>query len=277
MLGNVHQLEADVPNKLLSPKLDTSKLSEQLQEGFYEFQMLRSSDRKNFEAKLKNSGLLLTVENTGDGFAPIPWLLARIAGASWAEKNYRNWIRPPHQYWDALRACGFARVGKGDARFERYRHAYYEYCRSEGFEPSLGDGDHQGSNREIWVLYTTSGTLFPEEISEENKADLWEGAAITRFVNVFERNSKARAECVQRHGKRCKGCNIDFEEQYGELGRGFIHVHHVVPISGIKSRYQIDPIKDLIPLCPNCHAMIHKQDNPADIEGLRRRISRRFL
>lgn len=51
---------------------------------------------------------------------------------------------------------------------------------------------------------------------------------------------------------------MDFEKMYGEIGRGFIHVHHIVPISTIGEEYKIDPIKDLVPVCPNCHAMLHK-------------------
>jgi 5-methylcytosine-specific restriction protein A len=51
---------------------------------------------------------------------------------------------------------------------------------------------------------------------------------------------------------------MDFEKMYGEIGHGFIHVHHIIPISTIGEEYKIDPIKDLVPVCPNCHAMLHK-------------------
>jgi 5-methylcytosine-specific restriction protein A len=54
---------------------------------------------------------------------------------------------------------------------------------------------------------------------------------------------------------------MNFEEKYGEIGRNFIHVHHIVPISTIGQEYQIDPEKDLVPVCPNCHAMLHKGQN----------------
>ena len=51
---------------------------------------------------------------------------------------------------------------------------------------------------------------------------------------------------------------MSFEEVYGEVGRGFIEVHHIVPISERGGDYIVDPIRDLIPLCSNCHAMIHR-------------------
>jgi len=62
----------------------------------------------------------------------------------------------------------------------------------------------------------------------------------------------------QKHGTACAVCGIDFEKVYGELGKGFIHVHHTVPIHTIGEEYTINPEKDLIPVCPNCHAMLHR-------------------
>ena len=68
---------------------------------------------------------------------------------------------------------------------------------------------------------------------------------------------------------------MDFENMYGELGKGFIHVHHIVPISMIGKEYKIDPIKDLVPVCPNCHAMLHrcKDGNVYTIDGLKEMIA----
>ena len=87
---------------------------------------------------------------------------------------------------------------------------------------------------------------------------IFEGAKKSVIVNQYERNPIARQKCIETNGCKCKVCGMDFEEKYGEIGRGFIHVHHVVPISTIGESYQIDPIKDLVPVCPNCHAMLHR-------------------
>ena len=62
---------------------------------------------------------------------------------------------------------------------------------------------------------------------------------------------------------------FDFEAVYGGLGRGFIHVHHLVPVSTIGKEYKIDPIQDLRPVCPNCHSMLHKNNPPLTIEELK--------
>lgn len=84
-----------------------------------------------------------------------------------------------------------------------------------------------------------------------------EGVACIVSVNAYERNAKARSSCLAHHGLKCKACGFDFEETYGSFARGFIHVHHLVPLSEIRAEYSVDPKNDLVPLCPNCHAAIH--------------------
>ena len=75
----------------------------------------------------------------------------------------------------------------------------------------------------------------------------------------YERNPQARKLCLTHHGYSCNVCDFNFQEYFGEIGNGFIHVHHINSIAEIGNEYQIDPIKDLIPVCPNCHAMIHSK------------------
>lgn len=85
-----------------------------------------------------------------------------------------------------------------------------------------------------------------------------EGSVISVYVNKYERSSVARRKCIEYHGIKCKICGIDFRERYGNLGEGFIHVHHLKPLHTVRENYVIDYKKDLIPVCPNCHAMIHR-------------------
>ena len=99
-----------------------------------------------------------------------------------------------------------------------------------------------------------------------------EGAAVRVEVIRYERDAKNRAACLQHYGYRCQVCDLDFEERYGELGRGFMHVHHIVPLHEIADipNYRVDPIKDLRPVCPNCHAMLHRpNDHTLTVEELR--------
>ena len=75
----------------------------------------------------------------------------------------------------------------------------------------------------------------------------------------YERNPQARKICLNHHRYSCKVCDFNFEKYFGKVGKEFIHVHHVNPISEIGMEYEINPIKDLVPVCPNCHAMIHSK------------------
>ena len=97
-----------------------------------------------------------------------------------------------------------------------------------------------------------------------------EGAVTTVLVNSFERNARAREACLRRYGYRCAVCEFDFGEAFGALGKGFIHVRHLREIATIRAEYEIDPINDLRPICPNCHAMLHRRSPPLEIEELKR-------
>jgi predicted HNH restriction endonuclease len=88
-----------------------------------------------------------------------------------------------------------------------------------------------------------------------------EGRALLVPVTIYERNQAARLECIRHYQSwACQICEFDFCQQYGEIGKNFIHVHHLTLISERQGEeYTIDPCKDLIPVCPNCHAMLHKR------------------
>lgn len=89
-----------------------------------------------------------------------------------------------------------------------------------------------------------------------------EGKKFDVVMTKYERNPVNRALCIEINGCKCKICGFDFEKAYGELGKGFIHVHHIIPISKRGGEYIPDPGTDLIPVCPNCHAMLHRREPP---------------
>ena len=66
---------------------------------------------------------------------------------------------------------------------------------------------------------------------------------------------------IEIHGLKCMACEFDFEETYGERGKDYIEVHHVVPLSSQEEQVQVNPYTDLITLCANCHRMIHRKKN----------------
>ena len=89
-----------------------------------------------------------------------------------------------------------------------------------------------------------------------------EGDVYRTEVNRYERNPLNRKLCLVAKGYDCAVCGMNFEKTYGKIGHHFINVHHIVPVSQLCPGYVIDPIKDLIPVCPNCHSMLHRKDPP---------------
>ena len=112
-----------------------------------------------------------------------------------------------------------------------------------------------------------SDQVFPDELSPQESYP--EGAVTTVKVNRYERSKGARAACLSYYGTRCQGCDLDFSERYGERGSDFMHVHHLLPLKKIKKKYEVDPVADLRPVCPNCHAMIHRREPMLSIDELR--------
>lgn len=84
-------------------------------------------------------------------------------------------------------------------------------------------------------------------------------AALRRVaVNRFEHDPEAVRLCVAFHGPACAACGLTLEQLYGPAGAAFVQVHQIVPASGLEPGYRLDPVSDLVPLCPNCHAMAHR-------------------
>ena len=96
-----------------------------------------------------------------------------------------------------------------------------------------------------------------------------EGAASHVIVNAYERNRQAREACLRYYGRSCAACGFNFEANYGEATAGYIQVHHLVPIAQVGAKYQLRPIRDLRPVCPNCHAAIHRREPPFSIEEIK--------
>lgn len=115
------------------------------------------------------------------------------------------------------------------------------------------------------VIAKGESDAFPDEINEPHT----EGLSRTVEVNRYERDPRARRECIRHYGPVCQVCGIDFAKAYGVIGDGFIHVHHLVPLASIGMQYIVKPITDLRPVCPNCHAMLHRKSPPFTIDELK--------
>ena len=104
--------------------------------------------------------------------------------------------------------------------------------------------------------------------NEEPELGALEGDQSSILVNKYERSRYNRALCLRYYGFNCRGCGIHMEAKYGPIGQNVIHVHHIVPLSLMGGSYRLNPIKDLIPLCPNCHNVVHRVTPPLSIADL---------
>jgi len=109
--------------------------------------------------------------------------------------------------------------------------------------------------------------IYPDEVDSD--VEYSEGKTKQVLINSYERNPIARLKCIEHFGLSCQVCSFSFKDRFGDLGRDFIHVHHKVDIATIGNEYSVDPIFDLIPVCPNCHAMLHKRKPAYSIEELK--------
>jgi 5-methylcytosine-specific restriction protein A len=99
-----------------------------------------------------------------------------------------------------------------------------------------------------------------------------EGKQKIVFSTIFERDPRLRTQALLIHGFSCFGCRFNFEKTYGEIGRNFIHIHHTKPLYET-GETEINPMTDLIPLCPNCHAIVHRNKySVLSLEELRQLI-----
>ena len=120
-------------------------------------------------------------------------------------------------------------------------------------------------NKSIKCLFGLEDDILPLGFPEGSKKII--------EVNRYERNPGNRKICIENKGTDCLICNFSFTSTYPVIGSGFIHVHHLVPVSQMSENYIVNPLEDLIPVCPNCHAMLHKKDPPYTPDELREIIS----
>jgi len=122
-----------------------------------------------------------------------------------------------------------------------------------------------------WVKIRTEGIT--EEVRPSDKYS--EGAVRTVLVNAYERNPAAREKCIAHYGWTCAVCRFRMTDLYGKDGKEVIHVHHLRELSRLGKRYEVDPITDLRPVCPNCHAILHTRSPAMSIQQLRKLLAAR--
>ena len=141
-----------------------------------------------------------------------------------------------------------------------------------------GDSILRDAGEEASACLALVIALLPvEEVGGETaslfEVGLPEGAKTRVEVNRYERSPLNRAACIAIHGSACKACGFDFGRIYGPIGEGYIEVHHLIPVSKMGGAYIVSPASDLIPLCANCHAIVHRQDPPLTLDAVKALLS----
>ncbi len=120
----------------------------------------------------------------------------------------------------------------------------------------------------LQLLVTREGV----DESVEDVVEVPEGARTRIVVNKYERSPANRTACILAHGSACMVCGFRFGERYGEIGDGYVEVHHLTPVSLMNGEVPVNPVTDLVPVCANCHAMLHRQSPPLGVEDLQAQI-----
>ncbi len=100
----------------------------------------------------------------------------------------------------------------------------------------------------------------------------FEGEAKKVELTRYERSSENRDQCIAYHGTSCCVCDFNFGKTYGVKAKNIIHVHHLTPVAELGKSSEVNPINDLRPVCPNCHAVIHMRRPPFSIEEVQRML-----
>ena len=171
----------------------------------------------------------------------------------------------------------YSRTGNWYHRLRRFPGAFFD---SKGYvlfetENDFLNCDALNINIDVWVPRRISSIptyvqvvidgdeyVPPDDRSStsERQRVYYEGDPVSVNLTRYERDQTARAKCLKYHGNCCCICGFDFGKTYGEIADGMIHVHHLISLADVRTRHSMDPIKDMRPICPNCHAVIHKRE-----------------
>ena len=115
-------------------------------------------------------------------------------------------------------------------------------------------------------------TLVPIESNEKTDVNqiigFAEGGSTTNQSTHYERDRRNRAAAIAIWGSHCQACGLDFGTRYGDVAAGFIEVHHTTPVSELEPSTVVDPSRDLVPLCSNCHAVAHRRNPPFSVKEI---------
>ena len=118
--------------------------------------------------------------------------------------------------------------------------------------------------------------LFSTVVESEELELHEEGGSYLETSVKYERNLINRRICLRNKGYCCSVCGLNMEDLYGDIGKNYIEVHHSIPVSEYGQERMINPMEELFPVCPNCHAMIHRRKPPYSISEIKERLQKKI-
>ncbi len=202
-----------------------------------------------------------------------PW--PTVPGPKWYDKK-KNF---KYEFWfkvDFIQKCEIFVTDldfyKSDGTKIRYKSLAEFSLPARGkilfFSSSFRFNDNSNSG------YMESDDLLTEKITHGDVSSIPDEEGKKRVIThvAYERSPKNRKQAIKIHGTKCNICGFDFDSFYGsDLAQHYIEVHHIVPLN--QEQRIVDPEKDLICVCSNCHSMLHRRGNElVSIEELKKRI-----
>ncbi|MFZ2226549.1 MAG: HNH endonuclease [Candidatus Moraniibacteriota bacterium] len=108
------------------------------------------------------------------------------------------------------------------------------------------------------------------DVIEKDYSDLIIEEGFTKFSQIKTKARSRRLVAIaKKHYSKdgkiyCSACNFNFENFYGEIGRGYIEIHHLEPIFARENNFEKslnEAIGGVVPVCANCHKIIHRKND----------------
>jgi|GEM_PF-1397762 len=256
-------------------------------EGAEAFLVRREADPRLFAVNFRNCLIFLVREGQERSYIPLAWALsARHEG--W--ESLTRSMNSGNARAMAERA-GLTRISRDDPKHELFWEESVAECvelarrilkpHQQKFSKHLGrPRQREDNDYYLLSLSTDSSSNIAVTPEEAFLQPCFEGAPHQVTTNRYERKAKLREDFMAFFRSKdagrllCQACYHDFEAAYGAIGGGFIHIHHKHPLGNKQAEHEVDPTRDLVPVCPNCHAMIHRGGQNRSIAEIRKLLGK---
>lgn len=248
-----------------------------LEGGLKAYLKRKDADPRAYALNYRNALLFLALDAPDGPIVPFGWALRAL------ESNWQESRGSKRQVRSVAAAEGLVEVKFGDPLYTSlWRNALNEceeftklhlHASQVGFSRPHETKERQKITSFFLLSADDRPALSPLQLEAQPK---YEGAEKQVTTNVYQRDPELRRAAVlfaksKSNGRLpCACCDVDFGERYGEVGDDFIHIHHVNPLGNKQERHLVDPGKDLVAVCPNCHAMIHRGREILTVDQVRK-------